>query len=539
MSRVLGLLRDIRMADLFGNNQYVDAFTVAFRIPNLARAMLGEGALATAFLPAFIQEQEQVGPRAADRLASAVFLVLAAGLTIGVILAELVLLAILHWCPLTAASGLLLRLTAWMLPYVILICLAAQLCAVLHAGGRFLWPALIPVLLNVFWLVSLDVVARLWTEPGVQIERLAASVILGGSCQLLLPIAVLWKAGHRFQTDWLTALTRVRQVLGEVLPVVAGLSITQLNTLLDSAIAWGFSGLVDGPATMPLPGSPRWPLAEGTASALYYGQRFYQFPLGVFGVALVTVLYPLLTRHAQRGEEAAYRNVLTLGIRLVLAIGIPASAGLMLLAIPITRFFFLSGKFTAADAQVTGQMIAAYGAGVWAFCALLVVQRGFYALGDRVTPLRVGLWTMAMNAVLNLVLIWPCGGMGLAVATTVTSAIQCVISGWLLERKAGALPRRPIVITLLKSLVASLAMVAVCLVAQSLLPSWLAGVSAGWPQKAVLAVELAVPFVAGLVTFLAVAAAIGLREPWMLLRGQHQDWEQGSPNPSATTNEAG
>lgn len=297
-----------------------------------------------------------------------------------------------------------------------------------------------------------------------------------------------------------------------MVPVIIGLSITQLNAVMDSFVAWAFTQPVDSNALMPLPGSPRYPLTPGTVTALYLGQRLYQFPLGVFGAALGTVLFPLFTSHAQTGETEKLRAALSLGVRLVLAIGVPASAGLMLIGHPLATMFFQYGKFDAESARQTGDMIAAYGFGVWGYCGLMILNRGFYASGDRLSPMYIGLVAMIVNVLLNLVLIWPMGGRGLAFSTALVSIFQCLITALLLQRRVGQLLWREIGLTTLKTLTATSIMAAVCLALAS------------WFDSSVLTVgrliRLSVPLVAGGIAFLVAAHFLGLKEPWRVISGQ-------------------
>jgi len=239
------------------------------------------------------------------------------------------------------------------------------------------------------------------------------------------------------------------------------------------------------------------------ATALYLGQRLYQFPLGVFGVALGTVLFPLFARHAQRGESDRLREDLSLGIRLVVAIGLPASAGLMLIAHPLATLFFQYGKFDAAAARMTGDMILCYGSGVWAYCGLLILQRAFYAVGDRLTPMSIGLWAMLLNIILNLTLIWPMGGRGLALSTSLVAAIQCLITCVLLQRRIGRLEWRGIATTAAKTVIAVAVMSGVCQLCLA------------WTEMRGL--NLVVPLAGGAVAYLASAWLLGLREPWLVL----------------------
>jgi putative peptidoglycan lipid II flippase len=426
-----------------------------------------------------------------------------------VIIVELVLGLLIVGVDLVPRTRLLCTLSAILLPYVILICLAAQLGAVLNALGHFIWPALVPVVLNLVWLAALWWLIPFWTEVIDQIHVTAVCVIVAGVLQLIFLVPAIRWCGFGYRTDWRQGLGSVRRVIRDMLPVVLGLSITQLNAVADSFVAWGFAQPEGGNPWMPLPGSPAYPLNAGTATALFFGQRLYQFPLGVFGVALGTVLFPLLTQHALRGESEKLRGDLSLGIRLVMAIGLPASAGLMLVAHPLATLFFQSGKFDAAAARQTGDMIVCYGSGVWAYCGLLILHRGFYAVGDRVTPMYVGIVAMLLNVVLNLTLIWPLGGRGLALSTALVAAMQCAAICWLLQRRIGLLEWSQIAMSSGKTMLAVCAMSVVCL--------WLGQFTLPGDTFLVRGCNLVIPLLAGLCTFFGFAWLLKLKEPWLLL----------------------
>ena len=528
-SRVLGLMRDQAMGIIFGAGPVMDAFTVAFRLPNLARVLLGEGALTTAFLPVFVADMHERGRESAARVTWAVFLSLSALLCALIIVAEGVLLSVGSFVNLSTEARLLLNLTAILLPYVLLICLAAQVGAVLNALDRFLWPALVPSVLNIVWLVTLWKIVPLWSDEVSRIYVTAACVVVGGVLQVLFPLPILWRSGFGYRSDWRISMDRVWKIAMNMLPVVIGLSITQMNAVFDSFIAWGFTQPKGQALPMSLPGSPMYPLREGTATALYLGQRLYQFPLGVFGVALGTVLFPLLASHAQRGETEKLREDLSLGIRLVLAIGLPASAGLMLIAHPIATLFFQYGKFDADDARLTGDMIVAYGSGVWAYCGLLILQRGFYAIGDRMTPMYLGLIAMIVNIVMDLTLIWPLGGRGLALSTALIAAMQCITTAALLQRQIGTLRWREIGLTTLKTLAATGIMAIVCEAMFVLLEYQ--GVAYG------RLVRLGLPLSAAVIAFLAASRLLRLSEPWLLMAGRQSQWNSLSEIEAAAPRE--
>lgn len=522
LSRVLGLIRDAAMAATFGAGPLLDAFTVAFRLPNLARVLLGEGALATAFLPAFARELDQAGPQAARRLATATAVALTLFLTAAVLLLEAGLV-VWSWCwSLSAEAHLLRNLIGLMLPYVVMVCLAAQLSAVLHGLGRFGWPALLPVIFNLGWLAGLACFVPRWTDPTTRVQAMSACVLAAGLIQVWCPIWVLSRAGYGFDSGWRSAWPQVAGILRTMTPVIIGLSITQLNTVIDSFVAWGFARPEFGSDLMPLPGSPHYPLSPGAASSLYFGQRLYQFPLGVFGVALGTVLYPLLTMHAQRGELHKLRTDLSLGLRLVAAIGIPASAGLMLISRPIASLCFQYGQFDADDARQTGLMIFAYGSAVWAYCGLLILNRGFYAVGDRMTPLKIGLAGVLLNLIGNLTLIWWLHEQGLAFSTAGVAMLQCLLSGRVIQARTGRLLWSEIGRCVLKTLAATVVLAAVCLTTEMLLARFPLPFEKLW--------NVVLPVGLGGGAFLGMAWLIGLDEPWLLLRrGQFTEAESIEP----------
>ena len=531
LSRVLGLVREMAMAALFGNGRVLDAFTVAFAIPNLARALFGEGALSTAFLPLLVREQDQHGREAANRLTSAVFVWAALGLTTLVAVSELLLVGALWLAPLSCKWRLWLTLTAYMLPYLPLVCLTAQIGAVLNAAGRFAWPALLPVLFNVCSLAAIWWVQQQEMTAETQAMWLAGFVVLTGAVQLAAPWPQLLRSGFRFDLRWTEAKDRIRELMRVMLPIVLGLSITQLNTLCDRLIALGFSrpeivkhepqvsSDCDTPPVLdsvPAPVSLEWrPLEAGTASALNQGQRLYQFPLGLLGVALGTVIFPLLTRHAERGDMRRLRDDLSLGLRLVFVIGLPASAGLWLLADQLSIVIFQRGHFTAADARQTADMIACYGVGVWAFCGLLIVQRGYYAIGDRMTPLKIGLFVMLVNLTLNVSLIFVIGARGLALSTSLCGILQFGLCLLFIQGRVGRLPWWSLASNAGRAFVGTAAM--------TTLAWWvLRQLSEQAVNSSGRLVQLGATVLAALVSYAVLTWILRLDEFWMLLR-RHRD----------------
>lgn len=516
LSRVLGMARDIATAQLFGLGPVMDAFAFAFRIPNLARRLFGEGALSAAFLPAFSRELERTFPdrSAAWQLASAVFTLLAVLLVGMVLIAEAALYGLslaYHGHP---ETQLLLGLTAVMLPYAVLICVAAQVSAVLHALGHFTWPAFVPVILNVCWLTGAWLIAPVWAPDRVaQAYVLAFCIVAAGGVQIGGQWAVLRQFGFRFDRRWMQAWDGVRDVARAVLPVTLGLSITQINTFFDSLIAWGLSQPPDGSPYLPFPGHWPYPLHTGAVSALYYGERLYQFPLGVFGVALGTVLFPMLSRHVARGELHRLRDDVTLGLRLALVVGLPASVGLALIAMPITHLLLEHGEFSSLDAARTASMIAAYSSAIWAYCAIPLLFRGFYALGDRTAPVRVAMLAVVCDQVLNLTLIWPLAERGLAWSTAVSAVMQVCVLVWLLQKRTGRLDWGRLRNTIWQTIAATAVMSLACMAVLDVVPAGDSFAGRLWP--------VAVPVTAALVAFLAMAWLLRMDEiGWLFGRGR-------------------
>lgn len=499
-------------ARAFGVSPVTDAFWLAFKIPNLARRLFGEGALTAAFLPAFTRElvgETGEPPVAAWQLASGVFSLLAVLLAAFVLAGELIVWGLSLFFVEEPHTRLLLGLTAVMLPYAMLICLAAQVTATLNALGHFTWPALVPVVLNLFWISSVWLVDP-WFEPdrAAQAYALAVCVVVAGVFQLALQWPTLARLGFRLKAGWNARRVQTLDVFRAMLPVIVGLSIEQINTLIDGLIAWGFSQPPDG-RPMPLPGHPAYPLQAGAVSSLYFAERMYQFPLGVFGIALGTVLFPLFARHAARRELDKLRHDLGLGLRILIAIGFPASVGLMVIAVPLTRLLFEHGEFTPMDAERTAALICAYGTGVWAFCGLPILYRGFYALGDRLAPMRVGLWAVGFDTILNLTLIWPLAERGLAYSTALSAAGQLACLVWLMQRRLGRFDWPRLGRTAMQAALATSLMAAACVGAQALTPE------GGDRWSRILA--LVVPLMTGAVTYFVAARLVGLDEPDLLM----------------------
>ncbi len=511
-SRVLGMLREVAMASLLGmsGGGVMDAFVVAFRLPNLFRRLFGEGALAISYLPVLSATLER-DRASAWRLTTVLLAWLSVLLTLLVAVCEAACLALWWWSGDEGSRQLVLGLSAVMLPYLAFICLAAQVSATLHALGEFTVPALAPAFLNVGWLAAVLWIAPWWTnDKATQAYVIALTITVGGAVQLVVQLPALRRLGMRWDYNVNAVRDQLWEVIRGMAPIMLGLTATQFNTFINTVVAWGLTA--DGPTPQAigwLGGCVEYPLQPGAASAIYYGERLYQLPQGMIGVALATVIFPLLSRHAARGHVERLGRDLTLAMRLVLYTALPACAGLVLLAEPTTRLLFEHGEFTAADSRRTALMIALFGSGVWAFCAQPVIARGYYALGDRVTPLKIGLWGLGLNFALNLTLVWPLAEAGLAVSNVASAAFQTVALILLFSRRAQRLDWRALASTAAKTGLSSAVMYGAGMLVLWQFPSH--------DRLSNQAARVLIPLVACGLTFVAASLALRQDELRMLL----------------------
>ncbi|MBI3465106.1 MAG: polysaccharide biosynthesis protein, partial [Planctomycetes bacterium] len=364
-----------------------------------------------------------------------------------------------------------------------------------------------PVVLNVCWLLAIGLLAPLTSsDPRTQVFLLAGSIVVSGAVQWGMQWAALRRYGFRFTLDWLAwrASRDALVTMGrDMAPMLLGLAIVQINGLVDGLMALLLAQPRGGPASFAIFGHAiPYPMQSGAASALYLGERLYQFPLGVFGVALGTVIYPLLARHAAGGQRAAFREDLVSGLKLVLVIGFPAGVGLVVLAGPIADGLFRYGNVTADHAARAARIVAGYGIGVWAYCAMQVLVRAYYALGDRRTPVRVGMAALGLNLALNCTLIWPFAEAGLAVATAISATVQVIALFWLLQRHIVTLAWHALADTTWRVLLATAAMACTVLAILACLP-------ASQTVAGRLA-HLAIATIVGLVGYAVCATSLGL-----------------------------
>lgn len=421
-SRILGFARDMVLAQLFGAAAGMDAFIIAFRIPNFMRRLFAEGAFSQAFVPVLSEYQTN---RSIDEIR--IFLSRVAG-NLGLILLGVVIVGefiapgiIFTFAPgfgedatRTALAVEMLRIT---LPYLMLISLTAMAGAVLNTYGYFGVPALTPALLNISLISAAFFLSPHLTVP---VKALAWGVFLGGCLQLLVQIPFLTK--HRFlvRPRVMFQDQGVKQVLKLMLPALFGVSIAQLNLLIDTIFA-SF-------------------LQVGSVTWLFYTDRLVDFPLGVFGVAIATVILPHLSRKHAEADITYFSHALDWGLRLLLLIGVPAALGLMLFGGPTLASFFGYRAFTITDVIQTQKSLFTLGMGVPAFMMVKVLAPGFYAQKDIKTPVKVGAWCMVLNTMLCLLLIRPLAHAGLTLASTISGYANAFVLLILLKRRGAYAP---------------------------------------------------------------------------------------------------
>lgn len=427
-SRLTGLVRDAVVLALLGLSPINDAYRLGFQVPNLFRRLFGEGALTASFIPHYTplaQQDAQLGRRFATQCMAALLALTAAITVVG----ELAIGAWVLWGDPSDKTRLGLLMTMAMLPYMPMICATALAGGALQVHHRFASPAAAPILLNV---VMIGFAAWGWwiyrdTNPRGVAWMLALGVGTAGVVQLLWQLAAM---GRSVGFDWRLfgggTGAAIRGMLWMMLPMLIGLAVFQINTLMDSLIAFGLSSDEPG-ARLHLFGRVMdYPIEPGAVAALGGGQQLYQFPLGVFSIAIATAIFPALARTVDLATDD-FGRTLRQGLRLSMFIGLPASMGLIVLREPMVSLFFEHGKFTADDTVRTATILAGYASGVWAYSLTHVLTRAFHARRDAKTPLYISLAMVALNFVLNCTLIWPLGAVGLAVSTAISGSCQTLL----------------------------------------------------------------------------------------------------------------
>ncbi len=410
-SRILGLGRDMSRAWLFGTGPAADAFTVAFRLPNLLRALFAEGALSASFVPVFaryIHEEDRGNLEDFIHSFATLLALVLVGVSIaGILAAPAVVPWIVHgFDKIPGKVDLTVRLTQILFPYILLIGLSTLAMATLNSMGHFVAPALSPALLNVSMILGvLFVCPQLGARPEQQIFGLAWAVLIGGCLQGLVQLPPLLRRGIRPRMGWAFGHPGIRRIGLLMLPGVLGIAVAELNAFVDTLLASR--------------------LEPGSVASLEYGQRVMQLPLGIFAVALGTAVLPALSRQAALGDHEAMRDTYGFSLRLTWLVLLPASVLLIVLARPILVVLFARGAFHRGDSlSMTVSALSFYSLGLCAYGSVKSLVPVFYAEQDTRYPVRCAAIAMLTNIVLNLILMVPMRLSGLALATAISSFLN-------------------------------------------------------------------------------------------------------------------
>lgn len=439
LSRFLGLARDVLMAGFFGTSLVMDAFVVAFTVPNLFRRLFGEGALSSAFVPVLVETRKKEGDLPAWNLVNRVLVLLAAVLT----LITLAVIFIAVFIPVQSEKAIqVLGLLKIMMPYMIFICLAAVSMGILNSFHHFAVSAFAPCILNVLWIGTvLFVVPNIGNSPEEKIRAVAWAVLLAGFLQWIVQWPMLFKLGWRFSFPKLGKPDpKVGKILRLMGPAALGMAVLQLNVVIDRTLALWVGG--------------------GAPSALFFSERLIYFPLGIIATALGTVLLPTFSGQANDPEKMS--ETVSDSLRHLLFVMIPAAVGLLVLATPVVQMIFEWKNFGTASTWMTAIALQAYAPGLVVFSLAKVFVPAFYGMQDTKTPVRIGMLAVVLNLVLNItfVLTLPQAvkHAGLAFATVLSSVFNMSCLALILQHRLGGIDWKSVAATTIRSLGAAVLM---------------------------------------------------------------------------------
>jgi putative peptidoglycan lipid II flippase len=488
LSRIFGFLRDMVVAAFFGAGLATDAFFVAFRIPNLLRRLLGEGSLTVSFVPVFTEYLNKKTKAEALELAQIAFTVLSIILVavsiLGVIFSPVIVAVMAPgFARIPEQYELTVFLNRLMFPYIFFISLVALCMGILNALRHFAAPALSPVILNIAMIVATLTLRDFFSEP---IVALAVGVMIGGILQLAMQWPFLVRMGVRLKFVFNLAHPGIRKIGMLMLPAFFGAAIYQINVLIGTILA-SF-------------------LPRGSVSYLYYADRIVELPLGVFAIAVGTATLPSFSDQISRGHFDQFKTTLAFSMRLILFITIPAMIALIALREPIISVLFQRGHFDANSTLMTAQALLFYAVGLWAFSIIRVIVSAFYAMQDTKTPMKAAVAALIVNVAFSLALMYPLKHGGLALATSIASAVNVILLIFILKRKIGGFMDRDFCRAVFKMILASAVM-------------WLAIVLVNWifPWKTGGLFQdrlafLAMAIVVGAGTFFSMCAALKIPE---------------------------
>ncbi len=452
VSRVLGLVRDQVLAAYFGAGNEMDAFVVAFRIPNLVRDLFAEGAMSAAFVPTFTRELTLRGRRDAWRLGNNVMnaLLLVTGVLVvaGIVFARpLITLYAGDFASVPGKLELTVQLTRVVLPFLTLVAVAAAAMGMLNSLHHYFVPALSPAMFNVATIVGAFVLVPLMPRFGLPpIMAVAFAALVGGIGQVAIQWPSLRREGFRYARVFDPRDPGLRRVLLLMGPGTIGLAATQVNLFVNTLLATS--------------------QGTGAASWLTYAFRLMYLPIGLFGVSIGTAVLPAVSRHATVGDHAGIRHTVSRGLEMMLMLNVPATVGLIILATPIVQLLFERGHFLPSDTAATAAALRLYAVGLIGYSAVRIASPTFYAIGESRTPAMVSVGVIGINLIASVALVRVIGFQGLALGTSIAAIVNAALLLTLLRRRLGGLEGRRLSITLLKVGVSTIVMAATAMAVQ-------------------------------------------------------------------------
>lgn len=502
-SRILGLVRDQVMAGFFGTGMAHDAFNIAMRVPSLVRDLFAEGAMSAAFVPTFTRYWKTEGKDAAFRLGNLVLNGLLVVTTVLVIAGMVFAAPLLSLLP-DDFSGpdardkfaLTVHLTRIVLPFLTLVAVAVAMGGMLNSLRRFFVPALSPAIYNVGMLLSALALIPVCDLLGWnRIYAIAVGTLIGGLGQIVVQIPLLHREGFRYRPIVSFTDPGMREILLLMGPATLGLAASQVNIVVNTVLAVG-----EG---------------DGAVTALALAFRLMYLPIGLFGVSVATAALPEIARQVNAGELDKVRRTISSSLRMMLMMSVPATVGLMVLASPIVELIFERGAFDATSTQMTALALLGYAPGLIGYSAVKIASPTFYAMKEARTPVLISMATIALNLVLNLVLVRWYSFQGLAIGTAVAALFNATCLFFVLSRRIDGLDGRRVLIATGKILIASLAMGAAAWFTENwlndVLPSFTS--LAGWLAVTTrAAIRVFGAITAGILVLAASAWALRLQE---------------------------